>query len=69
EEFIDRLKNTKAENYREESVAFVKDIIAEVYAYCAGFYISTPLKKTEYVCDIIKHINSLEGYDGTQPRS
>lgn len=66
--YIELLKNTDPTKYQEVSVNYVKDLIKEVFNDCDGFYIATPLRKTEYVCDIIKYIKELEVSYETKPR-
>lgn len=60
EDFIKQLENVEPEFYRKVSVAYTCKLIDKCYDYCEGFYISTPLRKTEYVCDIIKYIKRKE---------
>ncbi|MDF9867020.1 5,10-methylenetetrahydrofolate reductase/methionine synthase I (cobalamin-dependent) [Bacilli bacterium PM5-3] len=60
DEFIEILKNADADDYQKISVEFVCDLVDKVSDYCAGFYISTPLRKVDYVCDIIKYIKEKE---------
>lgn len=60
EEFIQRLSHTDPQFYQKVSVDFTCNIIDQCYSYCDGFYISTPLKKTHYVVDIIRYLKSLE---------
>ena len=66
DDFIQRLANTDPEFYQKVSVDYVCDIINKCHEYCDGYYISTPLKKTNYVLDVIKHIKKVElAYENT----
>ncbi|MDR1781853.1 MAG: bifunctional homocysteine S-methyltransferase/methylenetetrahydrofolate reductase [Bacilli bacterium] len=53
---IKELKESDSNNYQVIVKDYILDIIGKVKDYCHGYYISTPLKKVNYVCDIIKAI-------------
>ncbi|MGL6174322.1 MAG: bifunctional homocysteine S-methyltransferase/methylenetetrahydrofolate reductase [Cellulosilyticaceae bacterium] len=42
------------------SIAFSSQIINQCFDSCDGFYLMTPLKKTELICELIKQIRKLE---------
>ena len=59
-DFIEKLSVADAKDYQEISVEYICSLIDELYDYCSGFYISTPLRKTDYVCAIIEYIKQKE---------
>lgn len=54
--FINKLKDKSVDEVYEISVRFSLDIINKAYNICDGFYLMTPLKKIDLVCEIIKQI-------------
>lgn len=54
QDVIDGLKDKGAEEVYDISIGFAKGIINRVYDSADGFYIMTPLKKTDLVCELIK---------------
>ncbi|MDR3215078.1 MAG: bifunctional homocysteine S-methyltransferase/methylenetetrahydrofolate reductase [Bacilli bacterium] len=56
DELIKALSEAKKDDYFKISLNFIKDIINKIAPYCDGYYLSTPLRKHDYVIDIIKYI-------------
>jgi len=56
EEFIFSVKDKTPEEAFELSVNFSMDIIRKTYRYSDGYYLMTPMKRIELVCEIIKRI-------------
>jgi homocysteine S-methyltransferase len=54
--FMDNIIDKSVEEVYEISVKFSLDIMNKAYDICDGFYIMTPLKKIDLVCEIIKKI-------------
>lgn len=54
QQIIDNLKDKEVDDVFNISINFSMDIINEVYDCADGFYIMTPLKKIDLVCDLIK---------------
>ena len=51
---VNNLKDKTPAESRNVSVEFCKDIVSKVYDFADGFYIMTPMKKVDLVCEIIK---------------
>lgn len=56
EEFINSIKDKGPEEVYELSVNFSMDIIRKTYQFTDGYYIITPMKRIDLVCEIIKRI-------------
>lgn len=63
EDLIDKFSKAKQEDYQKISTDFIKDVIDQVNDYCDGYYLSIPLRKTEYVIDLIKYIKNKDRGD------
>ena len=59
-DFIEQLKVLSPEEVVEASVAYSMDMIRRVYDCADGFYIMTPLKKTELVAALLQKIKALK---------
>lgn len=59
QKILDSLKDQPSEVVRQISVDYCKGIIRQSLDLCDGYYIMTPLKKIEFVCDIIDYIRSV----------
>ncbi|MEG0283270.1 MAG: bifunctional homocysteine S-methyltransferase/methylenetetrahydrofolate reductase [Erysipelotrichales bacterium] len=59
-ELIKQFEEVTSNRYKEISVNYIFNVIDSVYNYCDGFYISTPLNKIDYVCEIIDYIKGKE---------
>lgn len=59
ESLIAELKDKTGDQARSISIRFCMDIIQKTYSTCDGYYIMTPLKKTDLVCDLIRNIRSI----------
>lgn len=57
DEILNMLKGKSSEEVGEISLNYCVDIIEKIKDYCDGYYIMTPLKKIDIVCNIIKKIN------------
>lgn len=60
ESLIAGLKDKNGEEARMISIKFCMDIVKKTYSTCDGYYIMTPLKKVDLVCDLIRKIRSIE---------
>lgn len=56
---IDRLKDKSCDEVKQISIDYCKEIINNIKDNCDGFYIVTPLKKIDFVEELIKYIRSL----------
>ena len=56
---IDRLKDKSCDEVKQISIDYCKEIINNIRDNCDGFYIVTPLKKIDFVEELIKYIRSL----------
>ena len=54
------LKDKNAEETKEISVGFCRQLIDRVYDSCDGFYLITPLKKLEFTEMLIEYIRGKE---------
>ena len=62
-DFIENLKQMSADEVMEASVSYSVDMIRRVYDIADGFYVMTPLKKTELVAKLLSEIKKLKaGY-------
>jgi len=52
---VERFKDKTSQQTQEMSAQFCRGVINEVYNHADGFYIMTPMKKVELVCEIIKN--------------
>lgn len=59
-DLVESLKDKTPEEVLSTSLAFSTGIIQKVYHSCDGFYLMTPLKKTELICHLIQQIRSIE---------
>ena len=57
---IDQLNDKNTEEVYQISVDFCMDIVKKTYSNCDGYYIMTPLRTVDLVCDLIQRIRSLE---------
>lgn len=60
DEFIEQLKVLPPEEVVEASVAYSMNMIRRVYDCADGFYVMTPLKKTELVAALLQKIKALK---------
>jgi methionine synthase I (cobalamin-dependent)/5,10-methylenetetrahydrofolate reductase len=60
ESLIAKLKDKTAEEARAISIEFCMEIVKKTYSTCDGYYIMTPLRKVDLVCDLISKIRSME---------
>ena len=60
ETLIAEMKNVSGDEARIISIKFCMDIVKKTYSTCDGYYIMTPLKKVDLVCDLIRNIRSME---------
>jgi len=56
---IKELKDKTPKETKKISVDFCKEIINKIRDGCNGYYLMTPLKKIDFVCEIIKYIRSI----------
>ncbi|MGL4369838.1 MAG: methylenetetrahydrofolate reductase, partial [Spirochaetota bacterium] len=56
DEIIEKLKDTEREEAAKISLSFCRQIIDAVFAEADGFYIMTPLKRTDLVAECITYI-------------
>ncbi len=62
-DFIENLKQMSADEVMEASVSYSMGMIRRVYDIADGFYVMTPLKKTELVAKLLSEIKKLKaGY-------
>ena len=62
-EFIERLKEMSSDEVMEASVSYSMDMIRQIYDIADGFYVMTPLRKTQLVEKLLSKIKALkEGY-------
>lgn len=59
ENFVDQLKDKSPEEVFELSLDFEMNLVKQTCGYADGYYVMTPLRRIELVCDLIKRINSL----------
>lgn len=59
-ELIERLKEMKPEDVKREVVAYSMSFVRSVYSEADGFYIMTPLKKIDFVAELLSEIRKLE---------
>ena len=59
-QFIEQLKGLSSEEVLEASVSYSMDMIRRVYDVADGFYVMTPLKKTELVSKLLSEIKRLK---------
>lgn len=57
EEFAEQLKGKTPDEVFEMSLEFEMNLVRQTCAYADGYYIMTPLKRIELVCELIKRIN------------
>ncbi len=57
DDIIEALKDKTSEQATKISVKYCLDIINRISDYCDGYYIMTPLKKIDIVCNIINKID------------
>ena len=57
-ETVESLKGASEEEVRSISVGFCKSRIDDAYDLCDGYYIMTPMKKIDFVLDLITYIRS-----------
>ncbi len=60
EEMIERLKQMKPEEVKREVVAYSMSFIRSVYCEADGFYIMTPLKKIDFVTELLLELKKME---------
>lgn len=56
DELIQRLKDQPPDAAREISLEYSKKIIDSVAGSASGFYLMTPLKKVDFVCELARYI-------------
>lgn len=57
---IEMFRDKDREEAAELGVELAVNIIEKLYSHVAGFYLMTPLKKTQMICDLIKRIKEIE---------
>lgn len=65
-DFLEHLRTSTPEEARILSVEFAAGIAKRCYPLADGFYIMTPLRKTEIVCDLLERIYHFEN-EGVNP--
>lgn len=56
EDFINTLKDKSIDEVEQLSINFCIDIAKKAIQFCDGFYIITPLRKTNMICKLIKDL-------------
>ena len=56
---IDRMQDKTQEQVYDISIAYCRGVIEKIYTACDGFYLMTPLKKTDLVAKLIKEIKNI----------
>jgi len=54
EEIVENLKDKDAGDVEDISISFCHNIIKQVHEYADGLYIITPMKKVDFVCNLIE---------------
>ena len=54
---MDEFKDQTPQKVKEISTKYCLEIVNKLSDYCDGYYIMTPLKKIDLVCNIIDKIN------------
>ena len=55
-EVVERFRDKSPEDAKAVSVSFCRDIIDRLGPDCDGYYLMTPLKKIDYVCEVTEYI-------------
>ncbi|HEX2926997.1 MAG TPA: bifunctional homocysteine S-methyltransferase/methylenetetrahydrofolate reductase [Ruminiclostridium sp.] len=60
EETIERFRDKSREESEKIGMEITMDIVKEVYPHVSGFYLMTPLKRTNVICELIKKIKEIK---------
>lgn len=60
EETIERFRDKSREESEQIGMEITMDIIKEIYPYVSGFYLMTPLKRNNVICELIKKIKEIK---------
>ena len=56
---VEMLRDKEPEQVRQISVGWAKEIMDSVADFCGGYYLMTPLKKTDFTADLVRYAVTL----------